>query len=265
MLLAPSGRELKRPSGKQPFPTTSGSRPGPQESTRRLLRRDAGSPRTGQRRGDHEHRWARLSRHALAVLPCPDGREATSPRRNRRAPVRGQTPRISPSPPRPRRRQNAACAAPPCALRYRQSRAPAPATTNGSNSRAGSHRASRRDGRGEADEASGIGRGCWTCADHGVDPARANAQNVGAVPSRPGRGERHPTSSDSEARPEHVSAADGVERLHDVSVWQHQLHALAGRVVSSHSQLWWFVAREVQRVGRVDDDLTAEGLRPRAT
>ena len=36
-----------------------------------------------RRRGDHEHRRPCLSRHAVALLPCPDGGKAARPRRNR--------------------------------------------------------------------------------------------------------------------------------------------------------------------------------------
>jgi hypothetical protein len=43
-----------------------------------------------RRRVPHEHRGARLSRHALALLPLADGSEAPSPRRDRCAPVRGR-------------------------------------------------------------------------------------------------------------------------------------------------------------------------------
>ena len=40
------------------------------------------------RRGDHEHRRARLARHAIALLPRADGSEAARPRRNRHSPER---------------------------------------------------------------------------------------------------------------------------------------------------------------------------------
>ncbi|MGA3100174.1 MAG: hypothetical protein ABSF25_27285 [Bryobacteraceae bacterium] len=40
------------------------------------------------RRSDHEHRRARLSRHALALLPRADGSEAAGPRRDRHAATR---------------------------------------------------------------------------------------------------------------------------------------------------------------------------------
>ena len=43
-----------------------------------------------RRRGDHEHRRARLARHALALLPRADGGEAARPRRNRRTPARSR-------------------------------------------------------------------------------------------------------------------------------------------------------------------------------
>src|ERR1035441_6525976 len=49
---------------------------------------------TGQmwrgRRSDHEHRRARLSRHAFALLPRADGGEAACPRRDRHAPARSR-------------------------------------------------------------------------------------------------------------------------------------------------------------------------------
>jgi hypothetical protein len=43
-----------------------------------------------RRRSDHEHRRARLSRHALALLPHADGGEAAGPRRDCGAPGCGR-------------------------------------------------------------------------------------------------------------------------------------------------------------------------------
>ena len=70
-----------------------GARQG--EGRRAVARQPAhaghGAFRVGRgRRGDHEHRGARLARHALALLPRADGSEAARPRRDRRAPARGR-------------------------------------------------------------------------------------------------------------------------------------------------------------------------------
>src|ERR1035437_4070814 len=75
----PSGRSL--PSRTHPVALRPKHHPLAKAPSRRIGR---------GRRGDHEHRRARLSRHAVAVFPCADGSEAARPRRGCFAPERGR-------------------------------------------------------------------------------------------------------------------------------------------------------------------------------